>query len=727
MRTLTLILCLLLAWNSANSQQLAPRSQRKIGLVLEGGSALGLAHIGVLRWLEEHHIPVSYVAGTSMGALVGGMYSTGQSPDELQKLIETIRWDELLQGQLPYKNLSFRRKDDALEYPNRMEFGLKKGLHFPEGFNSGQQVISILDRVALPYSELKSFDELPTPFACVATDLVNSKQYVFRQGSLSLALRSTMSLPGIFTPVRWEGHIFVDGGLLDNLPVDVAKSMGADFTLAVHLESAKLEATAAISSFEVLKNSTSVVVAANELRSIEQADIVISVPLDKFGSLDFMRSKEIIQAGYDAAQAKAQVLNTLSVDEITWQKYLEERTARRRAVPEPEFVQVVGVRPELAEALEGGLQIYAGKPVDTERLENQLTQLLGEGRFASMSYQMTSVNNKNELVVTATEKPYSPPIVQPLLLLEGANFSGASFSMGARITFTDFGSYRAELRNDIMIGTEYRFASQYYRPFSSTSKWFFSPNIFADYSQYPFYNRDTFLAQYRKTSTGGGMDAGYEFGRVAQLSFGYTAAYEQFAPKIGDAALLPHVAGRFGATTLRFSLNAVDNPVIPRSGQYAIVSGSWVDANPGAVHAYPMAESVVAKFIPLDNPSSIYFGAHGGTTFGNERVGVPEFSLGGTNVFAAYGQNELLTNQYYQFQAGYLRRLVRIPVLLGDAVYLNGVAEAGKVYGPPFASEIPADGAVSLIVNTIFGPLKVGGAVGATGHRRVFIQLGRIF
>lgn len=187
------------------------------------------------------------------------------------------------------------------------------------------------------------------------------------------------------------------------------------------------------------------------------------------------------------------------------------------------------------------------------------------------------------------------------------------------------------------------------------------------------------------------------------------------------------MSGRFGATTLRLFLNEVDNPVIPRTGQYAILNGSWIDANPGAAHSYPRADGMAVKFVRLDVPSSVYFGAHGGTSFGNELIGVPSFSLGGTNVFAAYGQNEILTNQYYQFQAGYLRRLIRIPVLLGDAVYLNGMAEAGKVFATPFQSQLPADGVVALVVNTIFGPLEVGGAAGATGHRRVFFRLGRIF
>src|SRR6201996_8112736 len=171
----------------------------KLGLVLEGGGALGLAHVGVLQWMEEHRIPVSYVAGTSMGGLVGGIYATGRSPAEVKEITDTINWDDVLRGQTPFQDLSFRRKQDAHEVPNSLEFGLRKGVHFPGGFNTGQQVSLILDKVALPYSELKSFNDLPIPFACVATDLVSGKAHVFRDGPLGLALRSTMSLPGFFT------------------------------------------------------------------------------------------------------------------------------------------------------------------------------------------------------------------------------------------------------------------------------------------------------------------------------------------------------------------------------------------------------------------------------------------------------------------------------------------------------------------------------------------------
>jgi NTE family protein len=721
----SLLILSLFARGFCQTASIPPRP--KVGLVLEGGGALGLAHIGVIQWLEEHRVPVDYVAGTSMGGLVGGLYATGHSASEEKALIKTIDWDRVLAGQTPYKNLSFRRKQDATEYPNRLEFGLKRGLQFPEGFNSGQEVMMILDRIALPYSDIKDFRELPIPFACVSTDLVTNQPYIFRQGSLSLALRSTMSLPGIFDPVRWNGHIFADGGLMDNLPVDVAKSMGAELTIAVHLETAKVDPRATMSSFGVLGRSIGVVIAANELQSMEKADMLISVPLEKFGSMQYNRADELIQLGYAAAESKAALLKTLSVDDPAWQAYLAQRQARRLKAPVPQFVEVAGIRKTQANSIAKNLKNNIGKPVEAQALQEQLLDLIGEGRFSTVSYQMTNQNDKPGLLVTAAEKSYSPPVVQPLLLLGGSNFSGVDFSLGARITFLDFGSYRTELRNDVIIGSQYGINTQYYRPFSATSKWFIAPSGFANYLQYPIYHKDVFIAQYRKTSAGGGLELGYEFGRVAQLTLGYIGAQETFAPKIGDRAILPDVSGRFGETKLRFALNEVDNPVIPRSGNYMNLSASWVDSNAGAAHSFPMSEGQVVKFIKLNTPSSVYFGARGGTTFGNELVGVPLFSLGGPNAFAAYGQNELLTDQYYLFHAGYLRKVAKLPVLLGEGLYFNSLFEVGRVFAPPFKSQTPGDAVLALIANTIFGPLELGGAAGAAGHRRVFFKLGRIF
>ena len=399
----------------------APGHPPRIGLVLEGGAALGLAHIGVIKWLEEHHIPVSYVAGTSMGGLVGGLYATGHSPAAMQKLMDGIAWDDVLAGKTPFGDLTYRRKEDERDYPNSLEFGIKNGVQFPEGFNSGHQVGLILDRIAFPYSTVKSFDDLPIPFRCVSTDLVSSDKHVFESGSLSLALRSTMSLPGIFSPVRVDDHIFVDGGLVDNLPVDVAKEMGADFVIAVYLQAKSISAKEPMSSFGILGRSVSTVVAFNERQSVKQADLLISVPLEAFTTSDYNKSTAISKKGYEAAEAMASKLMALSVDPATWEQYQAERKSRERTAPVPQFLQVTGTRPALAKQIEQNLAGDVGKPVDPDKLDDQLTELTGVGRYSHLGYSIVDRNGQPGLQINASEKEYGPPIVRPLILIDGSD------------------------------------------------------------------------------------------------------------------------------------------------------------------------------------------------------------------------------------------------------------------------------------------------------------------
>src|SRR5215475_3684954 len=256
-------------------QQTRPR----IGVALEGGGALGLAHIGVLEWFEEHHIPVDYVAGTSMGGLVGGLYASGKSPRELEKIVAAQHWDVIIGGQTPYQDLSYRRKEDSRDYPTFIQFGLKKGLSLPAGLNAGHQIHLLIDRELLPYADLKSFDELPIPYRCVATDLVSGKEVVFGEGSIPLAMRASMSIPGVFKPVRNGDQVLVDGGLVGNLPSEVVRKMGADIVIAVHLEVAPVKADEIQSFFSVLGRSVDVIVHENELRGLSAADLVVTVDL----------------------------------------------------------------------------------------------------------------------------------------------------------------------------------------------------------------------------------------------------------------------------------------------------------------------------------------------------------------------------------------------------------------------------------------------------------------
>ena len=707
------------------AQDSAGQKRPKIGLVLEGGAALGLAHIGVLRWLEEHRIPVSYVAGTSMGGLIGGLYATGHSPEDSRQLVEGIDWDQVLGGRTPFQDLSFRRKEDERDYPNSLEFGIREGVRFPEGFNSGHEVGLILDRVSLPYSGVKSFNELPIPFACVGTDLVDRKEYVFREGSLSTALRSTMSLPGIFSPVRTEGHIFADGGLLNNLPVDVARSMGADLVIAVHLQVKPLDPDQPLSSLSVLGNSISVVVAANEIRSMEKADILITVPLGEYASTDYEKSAAIIQKGYEAATGKAAVLSAFGVDETTWQVYLAERNRRRRNVPIPRFMEVTGTKPQLVEQIKKKLSSNVDQPVDTDRLEDQLTGLTGMGRYSSIGYQMIEKNGQPGLEVTAHEKPYAPPTVRPLIVLDSSNIH-TRFKMGARITFYDVGRFGSEWRNDVILGSEKGIASEFYRPFGKGLHWFVAPRAFADSNNFDLYSKDTLTAEYRDRHAGGAADFGYAFGYRSELRLGYEIAHHSFSPIIGSPTL-QSLSGRSGIAGLRYSLIGVDDAVVPRSGIIMFSRFQWWDANPGATHGFPVAETRLSVFKRLNEPSSIFLGAAGGSTLGHKQDGIPVFSLGGTPDLAAYGQNELLTNQYYLFRGGYIRQLLEMPPLLGDRIYLLLGGEVAKTFYNAAHPSLPFDGVAGVIVKTIFGPVTLGYSVGDTGHRRYYFRLGRVF
>jgi NTE family protein len=701
----------------------------KLGLVLEGGGALGLAHIGVITWMEEHRIPVSYVVGTSMGGLVGGIYATGRSPAEVRELINGIDWDQVLSGVTPFRDLSFRRKQDAHDVPGSLEFGLRGGLQFPSGFNTGQEVNLVLDHVALPYSEIASFNDLPIPFACVATDLVTGKRHIFRDGSLSLAMRSTMSLPGIFTPVRSGNHLYADGFLLDNLPIDVGKEMGSELTLGVHLQTAPLDPKTNLSSFGVLGQSISVMSAVNELHSMEMADLLITVPLDKFTALDYGKADAIIKAGYDAAAAKASVLSAYSVSEAEWEQYLAVRHAKRKTAPVPKFVQVAVTPPEMAKAMEKQMSSFVGEPVDTKKIDQEMMTIVGMGRFSTSTYSMTEKNGEQGLLVQPEQKSYAPPIVRPLILIDGSEYNNVLFSIGARITFLDVGSYRSELRNDVILGSQYELASEYYHPFTTTSNWFIAPRFGLNSQQLNVYSGSTLQASYRLREALGGLDTGYGFGRVGEFRLGYEGGYEKVSPEVGNVPTLPTTSGTTGDARIQYQLNTLDDPVIPRSGASLLMYTKGYNVNPAAPGPFPLSEIQAQEFFRLSEPSSVFVGAFGGSSYGY-KTGVPSFSLGGSQRLVAWNTNELLTNQYFLGQLGYIRELVKLPPFLGSSVNFIGLLELGKTYKLPLGPKppnLPLDAAAGIIVNTIFGPVEVAGAVGDYGHARFFFRIGRIF
>jgi NTE family protein len=340
---------------------------------------------------------------------------------------------------------------------------------------------------------------------------------------------------------------------------------------------------------------------------------------------------------------------------------------------------------------------------------------------------MVEKNGQPGLRIIASEKEYGPPIVRPLLYIDGADSNNATFSLGARITFMDVGGFGSEWRNDFLLGSQRGISSEFFHPFSPSLRWFVAPQLFAKETTLPFYSGDTFIAEYQDRQAGGEADLGYHFGRTGELRAGYQLAYRKTFPLVGNTNVLPSLEGRLGTTKLTYSLIDVDDAVIPRNGVNLNFRAQWFDTAPGATSGFPLVENQMTVFKRLDQPSSVLFSAYGGTTFDYHHVGVPVFSLGGPRTLAAYGTNELLTNQYFLFRAGYLRELARLPTLVGDKLYVYGAYEVAKPYGVAGAPSLPMDGVGAIVVNTFFGPILIGASAGDSGHHKFFFEIGRIF
>jgi NTE family protein len=707
--------------------QTPPKQRLKIGVALEGGGALGLAHIGVLQWLEEQHVPVDYIAGTSMGGLVGGFYATGVSPADMKNLIERLDWDAILRDRTPYEDLSFLRKQDQRAYPNSLVLGLRKGLYLPAGLNAGHQIGLLIDRETLPYFGLPSFDALPVPFRCVATDLVSTKQFVFKDGSLAEALRATMSIPGAFTPVHDSQRVYVDGGLVNNLPTDVVRQMGADIVIAVHLETQPMNANDIQSLLSVLEQSVRAVISESEVRGLANADAVVSVPLGHFLMRDFTKNRPIMQAGYEAAKGKSKLLAGFALNDADWNEYVRERDGRKlTSTAVPQFIEVQGTSAPAQEDIRRYLKHFVGKPLNADSLDPALTRLTGSGRYDTLNYRIVERGGKQGLLILVKEKDFAPPTLQPAFEVDGSEAGDIEFTLGTRLTLMDVAGFRSEWRTDFLFGNTYGVASELYRPFRAESKWFVAPHASASDTTFQIYAKNDPLADYRFYRTSIGTDLGYGFSRFSEVRVGYEIGTLSTKLRLGTLEI-PAVDGRTGAARMRYLMDHTDDPVIPRRGFRIESNFRWFDTSPGATSAFPVLDTKLDFFQPVSRVASFFLSSEGGSTFGSRNTGVPQFFLGGPSRLGAYGVNELFGNQYYLFRGGYLHEIVSLPPFVGKKVYAIGSYEAGKMYGAVNESKFPNDFAAGVLAETALGPFFVGGSVGDSSHHKWFFQLGRVF
>jgi NTE family protein len=711
-------------------QQLAasvPAQRPRIGLALSGGGALGLAQIGVIQWLEENHIPVDRMAGTSMGSIIGVMYATGMSPAEMQKLAEGIDWNEALLPEPKYRQLSYRRKQDRRDYQVEAALGVKHGLRGPNGFDPGLSVGLLLDRIAFSESGIASFDELPIPFRCVATDMQSGDRVVLHSGSLPRAVRASMAIPGVFTPVEIDGRVLADGGMVENIPVEAVREMDADSVIAVDLQLPPGGREQLETLTGVLSRAVSVMILQNERRSLALASTTITVDTGNFSIGDYSRVPELIRLGYQSAAGHAAALLAYAIrDDAEWQEYLRARNARKR--PQPKEVQsliVEGGDSDTNHRIEQHLNSDTGVPLNLPKLETQLTRIAGQGEFDRLGYEGFTQDGVLALRVTAHEKNYGPPFVDLAVNVDGSGVAAFDFSAGARITFMDVEHHGGEWRNDLMLGSSNLAATEFYQPIANTH-FFMAPYAFASKLPRNAFEGQTRVAVFGDERAGGGFDLGYDSGRRSELRFGYQIFSGKLAPLIGSAGL-PVLSGSTGEFRTRYVWDGQDSPAIPSAGTRVVASLARVLQSPGLVHPVDQLEVQTSSFIPTSEKTSLFLAAAGGITFHGTASQFQVFSLGGAFRLGAYLPNEFVGNDYGYASFGFRRELYRLPQLVGKKIYWGGWYEAGSAFNNPDSLIVRGSANAGFIADTIVGPIAIFGSVSPTGQSRVNFSIGRLF
>ncbi len=724
MAILVLILILFLGCNVSTSAATGSEtkqsvSRKKIGLALGGGSAMGFTHIGVLKWLEENHIPVDYVAGTSMGGLMGGFYAMGMSPSEIEQLIYQIDWNNIFNSTPPFNKMEFRRKEDLLEYPTPIELGAKRSFSIPNGL-SVYQVNLLLSRLALPYSHLSSFDELPIPYRCVATDIRYAEAVILEDGSLAEAMRATMSIPGVFVPVEREGRLLVDGGLVNNVPADVALKMGADAVIAVNCNESNQNKD--MKRYEsVLLSSINTVIVDNTRRSLELADVILHPQVNNLSYANWNAVSQFIEAGYQAAAQMASQLRNYTVDDEAWNEYLQQRLLRKHSQPlVPEAIQVVGASGYNYRKIQAKLQPLIGKPINPAALETKLNEIIGSGFYESIRYEMILQENTPVLLVTVTEKSYGPPFIG---FIFQTNFSGdhADFNLRSRITSFQIAGDDSELRTDLQVGTAPGLTSELYKPIGNG--WFIAPQLSFEQVNSYLFQGETRLNNFKVSNKSLGFDIGYSFNRFAEARFGYEGGNQAVRTLTGPD--LPPMNGQFRKAKFQFKYSASENRRAPGEGFLVKLNADYYFDAPNADDAFATAEADLRWLHPVGKRDGLYTQLAAGFTTQGEVPIMQQFRLGGPLKMGTFDIDQLRGENYFLGSVGYLKYVGKLP-LNQNNIYLTILAERGGTFAKT-EPELTNDLSIGWYCSTIFGTVYLGTSFGEENRGRISFTLGRLF
>jgi len=715
------------------SADMNPFNRPTIAVVLSGGGALGSAHVGVLKVLEECRVPVDIVVGNSMGAVVGGGYATGLSPQEIEDILGAQDWNALFNDKPPRENLNFREKRDQYRLLP-FEAGLQKGkLTLPPGIVAGQKLDFLLKTIA-PKTPVENFDQFPIRFRCVATNLETGESVTLKDGNPVEAIRASMSVGGAFSPVVINNQMLVDGLYTKNLPIDVAQDMGADIVIAVDVGSPLLSGDDLNSFMAIMMQVSSIMGEQNVKRQIAKLgkeDILIKPDLGDLTMMDFDKSLELINMGEKAAKEFVEQFKKYSLSPSEYKKYLE---SHRRAMQPPiiiESIRIINNSRVSEKAIRARIKSRSGQVFDENIVEKDLTRIYDIGDFEQVNYNLAIEEGKYILEITAQEKNWGPNYLKFGAKLSD-DFAGDNFyNLMVQYKRRQLNALGGELTIEGQMGRPAGIATQFYQPLDYAERFFVAPQFFILQDVPDVYDGNDRIARYRVRKLVGGMDLGMNFGTAAELRSGYYYGIASAESIVGDKNLPKFKDKKLAAWFSRFTYDQFDNVYFPKSGIVNYTDLYLSQQFLGAQDTYTKLQFKTAKATTFWKKHTVIVGLEGGTNLGSNIPFYDEFTLGGFSQLSGYRKDQLRGQHFGLGQAVYYYDLLQRSSMLLKGVYVGGSFETGNTWNDfrhVDVTKLHVSGSAFLGLDTLVGPLYVGYAVAdGTEEGQFFLFLGRLF
>ena len=702
----------------------------RIGLVLGGGGARGVAHVGVLKELERMRIPIDAIAGTSMGAIVGGLYASGMTPDELEELVASLDWAEALSDEPARSNLNFRRKQDDEQYPIDLEVGIRNGeLALPRGFVQGQKLELLLRDLTFRASGITNFDQLPIRFRAVASDIARGEAYVIDHGDLAQAIRASMSVPGALAPVRFDGRLLVDGGLVGNLPVSVMQELDVDVIIAVDVEFPMYSEDELTSAVTISEQMLTMLIRRETLRQVDRLgddDVLLRPELGLFGSANFAEVSKTIEPGAAAVRAEKTALERYSIDAAS---YTAWSAGRARPAPQPgtlAFVRVVHDGNLSQDALVAKLANQPGDVIVPSLLAADAERLHGMQVFETVGYRLVDEGGNTGVEFDARMKSWGRNVLRFGLALEDDFEGGTAFNLSTRLTSTGIGSYGAEWRTDLQIGTDPLLASEFYQPLGDRSGLFVAPRIVAEQTNLNAFVDDSAIATYRLSRGELGVDMGLELGNAGEIRIGAYRGAGHGRVKVGDPGI-ESLNFDAGGMLARARFDTRDNAQFPSSGIRADLSWNLSRPGFGADSSFDTVEGNFESTMSRGK-TRLQLGLGYATTLESDSEIQDYFTLGGFLRLSGLERGEI-SGPHAAFGRLLLYRQVGTSAggLFDAPTYLGVSVEAGNVWQS--RSDIDIDslklgGGVFAGMETFLGPLYLGAGYTEGGNTNFYLFVG---